>query len=301
MLWPGKLTFSPSGHFPNTSNSSQKLFSVVLYSVFVECGQFHNRENALVDHLESVGESRGVAAIASTAQLPLHIIAFTNLCQTVEQTREALRHHVAAAQGRLRGIRNCLTWDPSDEMVSQRMKGIPEHVSQTVEFRKSFGVLQEFGLLFETYLYHPQIGDLQSLAEAFPDQTIILNHVGFPLGSGPWADSEGGGHMGRRGPSLAVEDKWRKSILALAQCPNVLVKLSGLTMPVTGFGWERDGMPPSSEEVAWHLAPFYLECIRAFGPERCIVCLHRISHLTRHHAAILFYGMLSKELLLGLV
>jgi hypothetical protein len=39
-------------------------------------------------------------------------------------------------------------------------------------------------------MYHPQLMELADLARAFPRTTITLNHVGGPLGIGPYADKK---------------------------------------------------------------------------------------------------------------
>ena len=45
-------------------------------------------------------------------------------------------------------------------------------------------------LTFEAWLYHPQLTDLADLARAYPQTTIVLNHVGGPLGIGPYKDKK---------------------------------------------------------------------------------------------------------------
>jgi L-fuconolactonase len=97
------------------------------------------------------------------------------------------------------------------------------------------------------------------LARGFEDTVIILDHVGGPLGIGPF-----------EGRHAEVFPVWQESIRRIARCPNVVVKLGGLQMAVCGFGWHKREKPPSSEELADRLAPYYLHCIEAFGPERCM-------------------------------
>jgi L-fuconolactonase len=53
-----------------------------------------------------------------------------------------------------------------------------------------FARLAPLNLNFEAWLYHPQLMELADLARAFPQTTIILNHVGGPLGIGPYADKK---------------------------------------------------------------------------------------------------------------
>ena len=119
--------------------------------------------------------------------------------------------------------------------------------------------LAKLGLSFDAWLYHPQIGELAALARAFPDTTIVLDHVGAPLGIGAYE--------GRRAEVFAA---WRESIRDIARCPNVNVKLGGLGMKVMGFGFEEKPRPPASEELAQAWRPYLETCIEAFGTDRAM-------------------------------
>jgi len=59
-------------------------------------------------------------------------------------------------------------------------------------------------------------------------------------------------------------------VATLATCPNVVVKLGGLGMPLCGFGWHERVTPPNSTELAEAMAPYYLWCIEQFGVDRCM-------------------------------
>ncbi len=39
---------------------------------------------------------------------------------------------------------------------------------------------------------------------------------------------------------------------------------------MAGFGWHRREVPPDSAELAAAWTPYFLTCIDAFGPERCM-------------------------------
>ena len=67
------------------------------------------------------------------------------------------------------------------------------------------------------------VQDLADLAKAFPEQTIICNHLSMPLGIGSFAEE-----YGWEGKTA---EEWRTGITALAQCPNVFLKLGGQTQP----------------------------------------------------------------------
>jgi predicted TIM-barrel fold metal-dependent hydrolase len=100
---------------------------------------------------------------------------------------------------------------------------------------------------------------LEALAKAFPNTPIVLNHIGGPLGIGPYAR--------RRGE---VFQAWKNGIATLADCPNIVVKLGGLGMTRCGFGWHERSAPPGSVDLSKTMAPYYSWCIERFGVERCM-------------------------------
>jgi predicted TIM-barrel fold metal-dependent hydrolase len=110
---------------------------------------------------------------------------------------------------------------------------------------------------FDAWVYFTQLGELAALADASPETSIILNHIGAPLGVGPYAAKR-----------AEVFDVWSRAISSLAERPNVSVKLGGLGMPAYGFGFENRASPPSSVDLAEAWRPYLLHCIEAFGPDR---------------------------------
>ena len=112
------------------------------------------------------------------------------------------------------------------------------------------------GLSFDAWLFHPQIGDLIDLARAFPGTKIMLDHCGGPIGLGSYSNR------------AEVFKVWKASILEVAKCPNVFVKLGGLAMRLLGYDFHERPMPPSSEQAAAAWRPYIETCIEAFGPER---------------------------------
>jgi len=126
-------------------------------------------------------------------------------------------------------------------------------------FRRGFARLAPLGLTFDAWLYHTQLDDVADLARAFPDTTIVLDHVGGPLGSGPFE--------GRRREEFTP---WRHAIRTLATCGNVVVKIGGFGMPVMGFGFDRMQERPGSEIVAEAWRPYIETTVEAFGAARCM-------------------------------
>ena len=193
------------------------------------------------------GPCRAAAAIVGHANL--------NLGERVESVLEALQ---AASLNRFRGIRHAVTWDPHPEIENTSAHKMEGQLASD-NFRTGARVLARMGLSLEAWLYFPQLSELADFAKALPDLSIILNHIGGLLRVGPYAN--------RDDEVLAT---WRSGIAAVAECPNVNIKLGGIGMPRTGFDWHARATPVGSEELASNMAPLMNYCIEQFGPDRCM-------------------------------
>ncbi len=191
----------------------------------------------------SYGRIRACAGIVSHADLMLG--------SRVEPVLEA---HVRAGGGRYRGIRHITAWDEDPQVRNPGNPAVPGMLADS-KFREGFAVLTRLGHTFDAWLYHPQIDELTSLADAFPDAKIVLNHCGGVVGINAYKRDE-------------VFPVWKKSIEALAQRPNVYVKLGGLGMRLCGHAFDRLADPPSSQMLADAWRPYIETCIAAFGPSR---------------------------------
>jgi predicted TIM-barrel fold metal-dependent hydrolase len=175
------------------------------------------------------------------------------------RVRGVLEAEIAAGGGRFRGIRQSVAWDAHPSVGRFASRTVAAHLALDPVFREGFAQLAKLGLSFESWQYHPQLPDAIDLARAFPDTTIILNHVGGVLGVGVYS--------GRR---EEIREGWRKDIFELAKCPNVAVKLGGIGMTSFGFEFHERDFPPSSEELASAWRQYVEPCIEAFGVERCM-------------------------------
>ena len=106
-------------------------------------------------------------------------------------------------------------------------------------FRRGVQRLAARDMSFDAWLYHPQIAELTALARAIPEGSFVLDHLGGPLGIGPY-----------EGQRAEILKRWRVDIAELATCPNVAMKLGGIGMVVFGLGFEEKPEPPTSEELA---------------------------------------------------
>ncbi|HYM04106.1 MAG TPA: amidohydrolase family protein [Stellaceae bacterium] len=234
----------------------------IVNTVFVECTAMYRADGP--KEMQPVGETEfvnGAAAMSASGRYGktracAGIVGFADLTLGAA-VEPVLRAHMAAS-GRFRGIRHACAWDASDQI--RKSHTIPKaKLLDDLKFREGFARLKPLGLSFDAWLYHPQIPDLTSLARAFPEQPIVLDHVGGPLGIGPYA--------GRREEVFA---NWQRDIRQLAKCANVCVKLGGLGMKINGNGFHKGDRPPSSQELAAVWRPYFETCIEMFGVNRCM-------------------------------
>jgi predicted TIM-barrel fold metal-dependent hydrolase len=101
-------------------------------------------------------------------------------------------------------------------------------------------LLSQFNLSFDMQLYYQQMEQAARLAMRYERTLIIVNHTGMPVER----DKQG------------IEG-WRTGMKALASCPNIVVKISGLGM--TDPEWTTES-----------IRPFVLEAIDIFGANRCM-------------------------------
>jgi predicted TIM-barrel fold metal-dependent hydrolase len=232
----------------------------VVSTVFVECGAGYRPDGP--PEMSFVGETDFIEPISAatagdTTHVAAAIVARADLSQG-DAVRPVLEAHQAASPGHFVGIRHVTAVDPLGQ-AHRSHTFPPEGLMADSAFRAGFAQLAELSLCFDAWLYHSQLDELTELADSFPSVTIVLDHFGGPLGIGEWAK--------KRDEVFTV---WRRAIVRLAECPNVVVKLGGLAMPVNGFGWHERERPPTSEELAAATRDYYLHSIDCFGPDRCM-------------------------------
>ena len=231
-------------------------------TVFVECMSAYRSDGP--EQLRPVGETDWVATIAEASSATAAdgaviegIVAYADLTLG-DDVEEVLDAHEAAGRGRFRGIRHAASWDPSPEVQNGHTRPV-EGLLTDATFGRGLAALGRRGHRFDAWVYHPQIPDVTTMARANPDLPIVLDHLGGPIGIGPYA--------GKRDDVL---DAWRPAMAELATCPNVSVKLGGIGMALYGLGWHRNTEAPTSADLDAAWGGVIRWCIEAFGPERCM-------------------------------
>ncbi|MDP3160687.1 MAG: amidohydrolase family protein, partial [Reyranella sp.] len=165
---------------------------------------------------------------------------------------------IAAGNGRFKGIRHQTGWDADPGIRNVRTDPTPE-LTRDKTFRAGFAELARRDLTFDAWLYHPQLAEIADLADAFPGTSIVLDHVGGPLG-----------YAGYAGRHDEVRAAWKKSMAELAKRQNIVVKVGGLGMAMGWFDFYRQPTPPGSQALADAFKPWVETCIDLFGADRCM-------------------------------
>jgi predicted TIM-barrel fold metal-dependent hydrolase len=200
----------------------------------------------------SIGNSHGAPRVAAA------IVGFADLTLG-DDVGPILDRHIAAADGRFRGVRHATVWDGS-AIGNHAYRGSPPGLLRDARFQAGIRQLSNRGLIFDAFVFHPQIDDVVHAARHNPDATIVLNHVGCLLGVGPYTNN-GSQHF----------DVWRSKMATLAQCENVFVKVGGMGMLLFGHSFHEQGLPPSSDDLVEQWRRPFEACIELFGPSRCML------------------------------
>ncbi len=136
---------------------------------------------------------------------------------------------------RVAGVRQTIRWhpDPSRRWADRAPMEDPA-------WQRGVGLLREHGLLLELLMYPWQAQAVADLARAHPDLPIVVNHCSSPI------DRDEAGIA-----------RWLTGLAAMAQAPNVHLKLSNLPSYAAA---------PTAAAIRDVIDP----CLAAFGPARCL-------------------------------
>jgi len=135
-----------------------------------------------------------------------------------------------------RGIRQQLHWHRNPQYS---FAPAPDLMNGAA-WRRGLAMLADHRLLFELQIFASQMADGARLSKAFPQVVFVLEHAGMLEDMSP--------------DGLRL---WREGMMALADCPNVNVKLSGLGTFVHAC----------REDLTKFIVT---ETVAIFGAERCL-------------------------------
>jgi len=172
---------------------------------------------------QTLGEADFFEQVAAAHSRVAAIVAFASLTAPAEldRTLDAL-----VARPRVKGIRH-------------NIQGEPPGFCTQPSFVEGVRKVGARGLMFDLCATHDQLREVLKLVRQCPDTRFVLDHCGKP----------------------AIRDRlldpWRADIAALAECPNVWCKLSGLVTEASPTEWREADLVPYASHV-----------VEKFGTER---------------------------------
>lgn len=175
---------------------------------------------------QSLAETRWLLAMAADHPRIKGVVGWVDLCSLdVRAELEEL-----ASNPQLVGVRHVLQDEPDDAFMLRP------------EFRRGIAQLEPFGLVYDILIYPRHLPLALKLVREFPRQQFVLDHLAKP------AIAEG------------LLEPWASDLRALAGCPNVACKLSGMVTEARWHGWS-----------AQDFAPYLEVALEAFGPDRLMI------------------------------
>lgn len=132
-----------------------------------------------------------------------------------------------AAHPKFVGVRHVVQEEPDDAFMLGK------------DFQRGVSQLREHGLTYDILIYPRQLEAAIRLAEAFPDQPFVLDHIAKP-------------HV-----KDGVIEPWKSQLRRLAKLPHVHCKVSGMITEADHRAWRPE-----------HLRPYLDVVFEAFGPSR---------------------------------
>jgi L-fuconolactonase len=143
-----------------------------------------------------------------------------------------------AGDAAFKGVRPMLQDLPDDDWIAQAPR------------REVVLALRRLGLRFDALVQSRHLPSLLQFAKAWPDLPIVIDHAAKPQLAAGW--------------SAPWAAQWRSNMAALARCPNVMCKVSGLLTELPAPA-RRGGA-----EAAHALQPVWNTLLDYFGPARLI-------------------------------
>jgi L-fuconolactonase len=180
----------------------------------------------VVQARQSLQETRWLLDLAGKHRFILGVVGWLDLCspELDIQLRELASHQ------ELVGVRHVVQDEPDDGFMLRK------------EFLNGIAQLEPYNLVYDLLVYPGHLEIAARLAEKFPLQRFVLDHLGKP--------AIRSGEM----------EPWISGIEQLAKCPNVWCKISGMVTEADPEHWSYGDLHPYMEVA-----------LNAFGPGRLML------------------------------
>lgn len=189
----------------------------------IELGRYNLEGCIAVQARQTLEETRWLLELADASPIIRGVVGWVDLRSenVVEQLAQFANHP------KLVGVRHVVQDEPDDNFMLAH------------QFQYGISQLAPFDLTYDILIYPRHLPAALRLAENFPDQPFVLDHLGKPL------------------IRDAVLEPWASEIRDLARHPHVMCKISGMITEAKIDGWRPTDFAPYLDVV-----------LQAFGPDR---------------------------------
>lgn len=159
---------------------------------------------------QTLEETRWLLDLAEQNEFVRGVVGWVDLCSP--DLPEHLQRF--ASHPRLVGVRHVVQDEPDDDFMLR------------ADFQRGIAQLAEFGLTYDVLIYPRQLPAAIKLAEAFPQQPLVLDHIAKPLIA-----------EGKLAP-------WAAQMRELAGHANFYCKLSGMVTEARWRQWTEEDFRP---------------------------------------------------------
>lgn len=124
-----------------------------------------------------------------------------------------------------------LKQNPKFRGVRRIVQAEPVSILADPNFRRGISALSPRGLTYDLLVHQHQLREAVDLVRSFPEQPIVLDHVGKPL------------------IAKGELEPWASHLSALGSCPNCYCKVSGLITEADLAHWVPDDLEPYLDVV----------------------------------------------------
>lgn len=175
---------------------------------------------------QTLQETRWLLDLANEHPFIKGVVGWVDLCS--DRLEEQLEEF--SADPKFVGVRHVIHDEPDDDFMLDP------------DFTRGIAKLGDYDLAYDLLLFPKHLQRASRLAGMFPGQRFVLDHISKPC------------------IKAGILDPWKEDLGALAGCPNVWCKISGMVTEADPENWKYEDFIPYLEVV-----------LKAFGPDRLML------------------------------